>query len=242
MSNLDTGKTCIVCNTYFLNIDLNFYKHKQYYNSYCKKCHHSNIKKYKDNNPEKNKIWSKKSQEKETAARRKLIDDQRKQLLSNDFKFCKYCNQNKSKNCFSILKSSVDGFRTQCNDCRKIREKKTIKPYKDTWKQKLFQSAKKNSKLMNCSLEIDIEFIQHLYDSQSGLCFWSKVPILFVDDAKHPQKPSLDRKDNSKGYTKDNVVLTCFSMNFARNVNSFETFSEFMQVLKKALSTSGENE
>lgn len=38
------------------------------------------------------------------------------------------------------------------------------------------------------------------------------------DDAMSPLSPSIDRKDNSKGYTPENVRVVCHFANVARNV------------------------
>lgn len=228
-------KTCSLCSTTYSNTSAHFYKYKGYFNSYCKPCHNKVIKKNKEKNPEKAKDYSKKSLEKSNRIRRQDIDKKRKELLLSSVKYCKYCNTEKSKSEFSLLKSSVDGFRSQCNPCRKIREKRIKKDYSVTWKKGLLGTAKKNSKLLGKEIEIDEQFIEHLFQVQNGRCFWSNVPLLLVNDLKHPQKPSLDRIDNSRGYTKDNVVLTCFSMNFARNINDFNTFKDFIEVLKKSL-------
>ena len=43
-----------------------------------------------------------------------------------------------------------------------------------------------------------------------------------------PFKPSLDRIDNSKGHTKDNVKLVCMAENFARNNFTFDEFQEYL--------------
>jgi hypothetical protein len=54
---------------------------------------------------------------------------------------------------------------------------------------------------------------------------WSKIV--------YPQQPSLDRLDGSKGYTKNNVVLTCYSANIGRNENDLETWKNFLNLLFK---------
>jgi hypothetical protein len=44
---------------------------------------------------------------------------------------------------------------------------------------------------------------------------------------KHPFKPSLDRTDNSKGYTPDNVKIVWLIENYCRNTFAEEEVTEF---------------
>ena len=67
-----------------------------------------------------------------------------------------------------------------------------------------------------------------MYKNQKGLCYWFKIPLIPSNNSKHPQQPSLDRLDRNKGYTKDNVVLTCYSANIGRNENNLETWKNFL--------------
>ncbi len=71
-----------------------------------------------------------------------------------------------------------------------------------------------------------------MYEKQNGLCYWFNVPLTPSNNSKHPQQPSLDRLDRNKGYTKDNVVLTCYSANIGRNENSVEEWESFIKILK----------
>lgn len=43
----------------------------------------------------------------------------------------------------------------------------------------------------------------------------------------HPKCASVDRIDNAKGYTFDNVQLVCYSANLARNSFTIETIRDF---------------
>ena len=70
-----------------------------------------------------------------------------------------------------------------------------------------------------------------MFEKQNGLCYWFKIPLKPSENHKHPQQPSLDRLDRNKGYTKDNVVLTCYSANIGRNENNVETWVDFLKVL-----------
>ena len=76
---------------------------------------------------------------------------------------------------------------------------------------------------------LTVEDINRMFEEQKGLCYWFKVPLIPSENSKHPQQPSLDRLDGTKGYTKDNVVLSCYSANIGRNDNSVEVWEEFIK-------------
>jgi hypothetical protein len=84
-------------------------------------------------------------------------------------------------------------------------------------------------------VEIDENFILELFEKQNGKCYWFKVDLKPSNIAKYPWQPSLDRLDRDKGYTKDNVVLACYSANIGRNTASAEIFNMFVIDLKMAL-------
>ena len=80
---------------------------------------------------------------------------------------------------------------------------------------------------------LTINDINELYEKQNGLCFWFKIPLIPSKKPKHPQQPSIDRLDRNKGYTKDNVVLCCYSANIGRNENDEQTWIEFLKLFIK---------
>jgi len=80
---------------------------------------------------------------------------------------------------------------------------------------------------------ITVDDINELYEKQNGLCYWFKIPLIPSLSTKHPQQPSLDRLDRNRGYTKDNIVLTCYSANIGRNENDVETWENFLKILLK---------
>lgn len=72
---------------------------------------------------------------------------------------------------------------------------------------------------------IDSNFIKILLKQSGGKC-----PILgkkFVYEKKHPLNFSLDRIDNSLGYTQNNVWIVSTWANRAKNTLSEEVFKEF---------------
>ena len=80
---------------------------------------------------------------------------------------------------------------------------------------------------------LTVNDVNEMYESQNGLCYWFKIPLIPSNKPKNPQQPSLDRIDRNKGYTKDNVVLTCYSANIGRNENDLETWKNFLYLLNE---------
>ena len=66
------------------------------------------------------------------------------------------------------------------------------------------------------SVEIDIDDLIALWESQNGLCAITKVPMIATDD-DGDFGISIDRIDSDKGYAKGNVRLTCARVNIMRS-------------------------
>ncbi len=157
-------------------------------------------------------------------------------------KLCVICN---------VQKNEDDFYKSQrgrkCIDCvlKKAREYKKIKRSnpehrkKEGIKQKerrvrLWQNTLiHDSKHRGVENTITVNDINEMFENQKGLCYWFKIPLIPSNKSKHPQQPSLDRLDRNKGYTKDNVVLCCYSANIGRNENDLETWIEFLKILNK---------
>ena len=54
---------------------------------------------------------------------------------------------------------------------------------------------------------------------------------------RHPQKGRLDRIDSTKGYTPDNVVLSCLFANYGKCDISIKTFFEFLRILRETFTS-----
>jgi hypothetical protein len=57
--------------------------------------------------------------------------------------------------------------------------------------------------------------------------------MLLPKNFKDPQSITIDRIDNSKSYTKDNVVLACYAANVGRNTTDYNRFKEFVDLMKE---------
>lgn len=88
-----------------------------------------------------------------------------------------------------------------------------------------------DSKRRGVENTLTVDDVNKIYETQNGLCYWFNIPLIPSNCSKHPQQPSLDRLDRTKGYTKDNVVLCCYSANIGRNDNDVETWKNFLLLL-----------
>ena len=155
-------------------------------------------------------------------------------------KECSKCNK---------IKSFDDFYKTQrgsrCKECllevtRNYKRKKRLDP-EQRKKEGILQKERRvrlwqntlinDSKHRGVENTLSVDDINKMFEIQNGLCFWFKIPLIPSNYSKHPQQPSLDRLDRNKGYTKDNVVLTCYSANIGRNENNLETWKNFLNLL-----------
>jgi hypothetical protein len=86
-----------------------------------------------------------------------------------------------------------------------------------------------------------------IWNKQNQLCYWFNIPLdlnlLFNTHPnyypKHPLAPSVDRIDDKKDYTKDNVIICCRLANFGRNVYPFQEFHDIIKTVKGEIQNNG---
>lgn len=158
-----------------------------------------------------------------------------------NMKTCSKCNLNKSiEDFYRPNRSSV------CKVChleitREYKRQKRLNPdfvineglkQKERrvrlWQNTLLHDCKNRNHIVN----IDVNYINFLFEKQKGKCYWFGVELKPSTTKKHPQQPSLDRLDNTLGYIKENVVLSCYSANIGRNETDKKTWTEFIKQIK----------
>jgi len=136
-------------------------------------------------------------------------------VIMPDTKYCKRCEAEKEISQF--YKHNKTGLRFYCIECtKKLAKQDALKyRYTDKYKEKikrtqekriqnkekaLLTSVKQRSKRKNINFTICVEDIVI-----PEYCPILGIPIKHNTTGLQPDSPSIDRIDNSKGYTKDNI-------------------------------------
>ncbi len=148
-------------------------------------------------------------------------------LVKQNEDFYKSQRGSKCKEC--VLEGTREYKRTkrQNSDFKKTESLKQKERRVRLWQNTLIHDSRRRG----VENSLTIEDVNTMYEQQEGLCYWFKIPLRPSEMTKHPQQPSLDRLDRNKGYTKDNVVLCCYSANIGRNENDVETWETFLKLL-----------
>jgi hypothetical protein len=85
---------------------------------------------------------------------------------------------------------------------------------------------KGNQSTSRHDLDITLEDLKAQWEIQNGKCFWLNINMSLEDllISRSPFAPSVDRIDSSRGYHKDNIVLTTRFANLGRGAYDNEDF------------------
>jgi hypothetical protein len=121
----------------------------------------------------------------------------------------------------------------------KTQQKKYIKKYKKLSENnpiltfnKMLSICKTRSKYMKRKCDLDINYIQYLWNRQKGLCKLTKSPMSTKLGIKH-SRVSIDRINSQKGYIKGNCQLVLASVNIAKNDRSLKDFIKMCKAIAK---------
>lgn len=159
---------------------------------------------------------------------------------------CNLCKVDKHELQFA-KSDNKRGRRYECKECYRAKRKnpevmETSRQYENGYYQTqrgrlvhLYRNAKRRALLTGKEIDIDTEFLEELWVKQNGCC--AKTGNKFVLETnglanKSPYNPSVDRIDNTKGYTKDNVQLVTYHYNIAKSTYTEE---QLIQLAKDIL-------
>lgn len=157
-------------------------------------------------------------------------------------KICTKCKIEKPLSDFHKRSKSKDGHAYRCKTCRnpgkkkyamtdekkkekhKLRERELRKKYPERY---MLYAAKRNSKNKN------IEFTLKLHDINIP----DYCPVLGIEINKNMtytnyNSPSIDRIDNDKGYTPDNIVIVCDRVNRLKKDAKIEELKQILKYMK----------
>jgi hypothetical protein len=95
----------------------------------------------------------------------------------------------------------------------------------------IWNSYKKGALERNLIFEIKPEDIFNLYKKQNGLCVYTGAKLNCDSIVSKKIDWSIDRIDNSKGYTKDNILLVSKTANMFRNRSTIKEMLEFCNMV-----------
>lgn len=93
----------------------------------------------------------------------------------------------------------------------------------------MFLAARSRAAKKLIDFDLSPEIIDVAIRLQSERCALTGIVFVYEHSEEHlfrPFAPSLDRKDNSKGYTFDNIQIVCTIVNKARNEYSLDLFDQ----------------
>ena len=126
-----------------------------------------------------------------------------------------------TKECSKCLeRKPLTEFRQKNNQCKECRYE-FIRSYKNTkegFMKNCVRAAKyhaakrlKKGRIEAGTFDLTYEDVVKKWDEQGGLCYYSHIPM--VTSSLSDWQMSIERLDNDKGYTPDNIVLVCLEFN-----------------------------
>lgn len=128
--------------------------------------------------------------------------------------------------CKKDIKSQLSQLKNHSGKCKKCTQKK--KPYEHILNELIYTCLNKTNHFIDLSYE---DFIKIIKNSN---CHYCDKKLIFNKhtrdgDAKYVSRAyQLDRKDNTKGYIKENVVPCCWNCN--RMKSDIYTYDDFMKL------------
>ena len=179
-------------------------------------------KEYREKNKDKRKEYREKNKDRLKDEAKEYREKNKDRLK---VKRKKYREKNKGK-----IKDEAKKYREKNKD----RLKDGAKKYREIKKKKTYSSDEaflrnlvymKRSRILiekkpQQRFNLTYEQVIDIYNKQERKCFYSGLP--FVIEKNHPMSISIDRIDNNKGYTIDNIALCLVSINQGKSDGEYK--------------------
>lgn len=159
--------------------------------------------------------------EREHRRRQTLSRSIKRQKLKMEAGFCRDCDEKLSKSSSIFCDYHLEKHR---QNCKKANEKFQITRY---------QQIKQKAKQRNIHFDLIKEKFNEWFNQPNKKCFYCGVEEEKLTDRKDKKKRgmTIDRKDNSIGYTIDNICLSCFRCNNSKS--NFFTAVEWQEICNR---------
>lgn len=172
-------------------------------------------------------------------------------IIKNDHSLkmiCKECGVEKNYCKFGnrLLSNNLWYFNNKCYQCaykHKLEvHAKNLTNYSDKQKHKenftiegrasmLRNRCKQRSKIYEMEFSLTKDYVIELLSKQK--CAKTNIDLIIDDSSYNPYAPSIDRIDNSKGYTDENIQIVCMIYNFCKNSFTEEIVDDFFNKINK---------
>ncbi len=105
--------------------------------------------------------------------------------------------------------------------------------YNENYMQKLVQAAKRRAQTKCISFDLTLEYVLNACDKQQQRCAYCECTLETTGNmgSRQPDVVSIDRIDSNKGYTTDNIHLTCMFCNYAKNQWTDKEYRIFLKCI-----------
>jgi hypothetical protein len=150
-------------------------------------------------------------------------------------KQCSSCKKELPLSEYTISYSSKDWYTYTCRKCIRTRNNTKINMIK-----KMLRGAKERSVQNNLEFDLDIDFLVKLSKVENCPVFGIRLEWEYDPDKKdiHKNKdnrPSLDRINSQRGYTKDNVKIISWRANKLKNESTLKELQEIIDYMRSHL-------
>lgn len=95
--------------------------------------------------------------------------------------------------------------------------------------RRMLENAKYRARQKGQEFSLTREWVESKI--RSGVCEVSGLPFVLGGNGREPFSPSLDRKDNEKGYTPENTQVVCSIYNLAKSDYGHDAVARLAEAL-----------